>query len=158
MILAWGMLGVIHGWKNSGLYFGFNWKSGSNALKVYALENNVPCAYGGEPLVTATISYEHIVPKSEGGPNVFSNYLVTCVNHNGKRKSQPLRDFLQAQRKNGFKANLVFHLAQMKGFFLRGQSYVDAVIPILATQLNVEEKSIHKAIEHQNSNFIPIAA
>ena len=107
------------GFLSNRLGFGFNWKSPSNALKVHALENGIPCAYGGEPLTIDTISYEHIQPKSEGGPNTFSNYLVTCVNHNGKRKSQPLKDFLQAHRKNGFKANLVFHLAQMTGFFLK---------------------------------------
>ena len=120
-------------------------------LKKYVINNNVTCAYGGEPYGTDNrISYEHIVPRSEGGERLLSNLLIVCQPCNTARDTFPPKEFL---KKPNVQKNLINYLVQMQNCLIYGTSYIQEVVPTLAEQLGIKRKDLTSAIKNNDSNF-----
>ncbi len=54
----------------------------------------VPCAYCSEPLTLKTHTWDHKVPRSEGGKSTPENLNHACANCNSRKGSRPLVEFL----------------------------------------------------------------
>lgn len=43
------------------------------------------CMYCGKILSNSAVTIDHVIPKSQGGPNSYTNCVVACQNCNGKK-------------------------------------------------------------------------
>jgi 5-methylcytosine-specific restriction endonuclease McrA len=55
-----------------------------NRRNIYARDHST-CQYCGEHYRTSELSLDHVVPRSQGGPNTWENLVCCCVSCNSKK-------------------------------------------------------------------------
>lgn len=101
-------------------------------LKTQWKKGNLPTVkrglYGGL-LTMDTVSIEHIVPKSQGGKSILSNYALTTKIKNNIRDNKPLADFLNWDMVNRYLDQ--FLGIKIEGF--DGDKYAKSIRKTLST-------------------------
>jgi 5-methylcytosine-specific restriction endonuclease McrA len=67
-------------WRNSMERPWRRWKR-----ELFKTKVTIPCFYCNKALSQKEASVDHIIPKSKGGPNDPSNYLISCRKCNSDR-------------------------------------------------------------------------
>lgn len=98
------------------------------------------CAYSGENFEQHdTKTIEHIIPQSQGGKSIYSNYLIVKRSWNGKRSSMPLCDFI---KENPIvKENIINTVNSKEGQIIEGINWSEEV-----------KKTLYKAIGYDIFN------
>lgn len=62
-----------------------------NRRNIYARDNST-CQYCGKKLPTDDLNLDHVVPKSEGGPNSWDNLVCSCIKCNSRKAGKSLKE------------------------------------------------------------------
>lgn len=65
---------------------------------IYLRDDNV-CQYCGTKCNSSTISIDHVVPKSKGGPNSWDNMVTSCLDCNTKKGDKSCEEARMTLRK-----------------------------------------------------------
>ena len=60
-----------------------------NRRNIYSRDRNI-CQYCGKRKPTKDLSVDHVLPKSKGGRNVWTNLVCSCINCNAKKANKTL--------------------------------------------------------------------
>ena len=75
---------------------GMNWIRQEKRLAIY-LRDGMECAYCGHAVEDgASLTLDHVVPRSQGGGNVACNLVTACMRCNTARGDRPVYDFCAA--------------------------------------------------------------
>jgi len=91
------------------------------------------CAYTGEPFSESNpATFEHIVPKSNGGRASLKNCLAVTAEANQARANMPFKRWISTFP--GCVKNIQNYLNEMRGTIVNGRDYVEAVKKTLNKQ------------------------
>ena len=75
---------------------GMNWIRQEKRLAIY-LRDGMACVYCGHAVEDgASLTLDHVVPRSQGGGNVACNLVTACMRCNVARGDRPVADFAAA--------------------------------------------------------------
>ena len=75
---------------------GMNWIRQEKRLAIY-LRDDLCCAYCGSTIEDgATLSLDHLTPRSKGGSNEATNLVTCCTKCNSSRGNRPVKTFVDS--------------------------------------------------------------
>jgi hypothetical protein len=60
-----------------------------NRRNIYARDKNI-CQYCGKRFSTKDLSVDHVIPKSKGGRNIWTNLVCSCITCNARKANKTL--------------------------------------------------------------------
>lgn len=73
-----------------------SWRKDEWKSALFAGRQHVECHYCGERLTRKSATLDHVRPRSAGGADHLSNFLLACAGCNNRRGNTPYRAFVAA--------------------------------------------------------------